>query len=166
MKINELETKLKKSDKPLIVDLWAPWCVPCRTTKPILEALAQEYTGQVEFLAINADNSREIVQNYRVLGIPTVLAFHHGQLIGRVTGAQSKANYRQLFESVHQGDSPQLPLAGIDRILRLGAGVLLSAVAVLTGAWPLALLGAFIGFLGVYDRCPLWQSLRARLLRR
>ncbi len=163
MKINEFENKLNTNDKPLIVDLWAPWCVPCRTTKPILEALADEYAGRVEFLAVNADESREIVQNYRVLGIPTVLSFHRGQLIGRVTGAQSKANYRQLFDGVLQGEVPQLPIAGIDRVLRLGAGSLLTAVALLTGVWPLALVGAFIGFLGIYDRCPLWQAIRARL---
>lgn len=163
MKLTEFQNRLETSNIPVIVDLWAPWCAPCRTTKPLLEALAEEYTGQVDFMAVNADESREILGYYRVLVIPTVLSFQEGQLVGRVTGAQNEENYRKLFEAALQGEFPQLPLARFDRTLRLGAGALMIGVALFTGAWPLALLGGFLGFLGVYDRCPVWLALRSRL---
>ncbi|MFP3853037.1 MAG: thioredoxin family protein [Anaerolineales bacterium] len=166
MNIYEFEKKLTQTNQAVIVDLWAPWCVPCRTTKPVLEALAEEFAGRVAFLAANADDSRGLVEHYRVLGIPTVLTFQDGQLIGRVTGAQNEANYRRLFESTLQGEFPQLPLASIDRVLRLGAGFFLTSVALLTGVWSLAALGAFLGFLGVHDRCPVWQAIRARIQKR
>jgi thioredoxin 1 len=166
MKLTEFLKRLETSNAPVIVDLWAPWCVPCRTTKPILEALATEYAGQVEFLAINADDSGEVVEHYRVLGIPTVLSFQEGQLVRRITGAQNEANYRRIFEAALQGEVPQLQLARFDRILRLGAGVLLIGAALLTDTWTLALLGGFLGFLGLYDRCPLWKAIRGKLSTR
>lgn len=166
MKLTDFLNRLETSNVPVIVDLWAPWCVPCRTTKPILEALAAEYEGRVEFQAVNADESGELVQHFRVLGVPTVLSFQKGQLVGRITGAQDEANYRRIFEAALQGEVPQLQLARFDRILRLGAGVLLIGAALLTDAWPLALLGGFLGFLGLYDRCPLWKAFRGKLSTR
>jgi thioredoxin 1 len=165
MKLNDFQNWLDTVKLPVIVDLWVPWCVPCQTTKPILESLAEEYAGQVDFITVNADEAGEVVDRYRVLGIPTVLSFREGQLIGRVTGAQNEANYRRFFEAAQQGEDPQLPLTRFDRILRLGAGAMFIGAALLTKAWPLALLGVVLGFLGVHDRCPLWQTITARLPR-
>jgi thioredoxin 1 len=163
MKLSDFQHKVKNSDLPLVVDIWAPWCVPCRTIKPILEALAEEYEERVAFMAVNADDSREILAQYRVIGIPTVLTFQESRLVGRVTGAQNKANYRRLFEATLAGTVPQLPLAPFDRILRLSVGVLLVGAGLITYTWWLALLGGFLAFLGVYDRCPVWQAFKARL---
>jgi thioredoxin 1 len=163
MNLSDFQHKVENSEIPCVVDFWAPWCVPCRTTKPILEALAEEFEERVEFIAINADESREILAQYRVLGIPTVLTFQEGRLIGRVTGAQNQANYRRLFEAALEGAAPQLPLAPFDRFLRLGAGVLLIGAGLFTDTWWLAFLGGVLAFLGVYDRCPVWQAFKARL---
>lgn len=95
MNLSQFQQKVSVAGKPVIVDFWAAWCVPCRVTKPILESLAKEYYNQVEFLAINADEAQDILEQNQVIGIPTVLSLIDGQVIGGVTGAQNEANYRK-----------------------------------------------------------------------
>jgi thioredoxin 1 len=163
MKLSDFQQEIENVALPVVVDFWAPWCVPCRTTKPILEALAEEFEGRVAFMAVNADESGEILAQYRILGIPTVLTFQEGRLVGRVTGAQIQANYHRLFEAALVDEAPQLPLAPFDRFLRLGAGVLLIGAGLFTDTWWLAFLGGVLAFLGVYDRCPVWQAVKTRL---
>jgi thioredoxin len=155
MNLTDFHQTLSSTDNPIIVDFWAPWCAPCRTTKPILEKLAQEYIGRVDFLAVNADESAELTGHYRVLAIPTVMSFHDGKLVSRVTGAHNEANYRRFFEAALQGQPAQLPPSTFDRFLRLGAGAALIGVAFMISNPPLAVVGAAIAFLGIYDRCPM-----------
>ena len=159
MKPLDFDNKLENSELPIIVDFWAPWCAPCRVTKPILENLAKEYTGKVEFLAINADEQHEITSRYRVMAIPTVMSFHKGQLIGRVTGAQNEENYRRIFAATLQGDPFRVPLSTFDRMLPLGAGLALIGIAVASSSWLLALAGGTVMFMGIYDRCPMFRAL-------
>lgn len=166
MNLADFQHKIENSEIPTVVDFWAPWCVPCRTTKPILESLAKEYSGQVEFLAVNADQAREITSRYRVMAIPTVMSFQNGELIGRVTGAQNEENYRKIFAATLQGDPVRVPLTTFDRALRLGAGLALIGIAVASSSWLLALVGAAAAFTGVYDRCPIFQALRQSLSER
>ena len=64
-----------------MIDFWAPWCMPCKSTKPILEKLAQEYSDKVEFMPIDADTSREVLEHFQVIGIPTVLTLR-GEKMG------------------------------------------------------------------------------------
>ena len=165
MNPTEFEQKALAAGKAVVVDLWAPWCAPCRATKPILEKLAVEYAGRVEFLPVNADESPEVLRQYRVLGIPTVLAFLNGKLAGRVTGAQPESGYRLLFEALASGAPVRLPMASFDRLLRLGTGALLVVAGGFAGSWLLAGLGALVAFLGIYDRCPVWAAL-TRAFRR
>jgi thioredoxin 1 len=166
MNLSDFQQTLNRSDNPVIVDLWAPWCAPCRTTKPILEKLADEYAGRVEFLAVNADESPEVARHYGVFAIPTVLSFQSGQLINRVTGAQDEANYRRLFDAAQHGQAVHLPPSTFDRFLRLGAGAALIGVAFLISNPVLALVGAGIAFFGIYDRCPMLRTLTKFLSQR
>lgn len=159
MKLTEFQQTIQQSTRPVLVDLWAPWCAPCRMTKPILEKLAGEYEGQVEFLAVNADESPEIARHYRVFAIPTVLVFLGGEQVSRITGAQNEANYRRVFEAALHGEPARMSLSTFDRFLRLGAGMALIGVAFLTSNWVVALAGGLLAFLGVYDRCPVAQAL-------
>lgn len=159
MKLSDFEHTLKRSDQPVIVDLWAPWCGPCRTTKPILEKLAVEYEGRVDFLAVNADEASEITRQFRVFAIPTVLSFWNGKLIGRATGAQGESNYRKMFEAALHGETPQLQLSTFNRLLRVGAGLALIGVAFLASNWVLAVAGGVVAFMGVYDRCPIFRAI-------
>lgn len=159
MNKTEFQQKLSKAGKPVIVDFWAPWCGPCVMTKPILEKLAKEYGDRVEFMPVNADEAREIIEQYRVFGIPTVLMFRNEKEVGRVTGAQNEVRYRTLFEAMVTGGEVKLPLTSFDRSLRLGSGLLFVMVGISTNNWIVGVLGGIVAFMGIYDRCPIWQAL-------
>jgi thioredoxin 1 len=159
MNLTEFQHKTAAADKPVVVDFWAPWCVPCRVTKPILEKLAAEYDDQVMFLPVNADESRPLIEEYKILGIPTVLFFRDGEVAGRVTGAQNEAGYRAMFASLAEGKDVKTPMTPFDRLLRLGAGTLLGIAGFATGSWLLLGIGGVVAFLGFYDRCPVWAAI-------
>ena len=165
MNSSKFQQTISQTGKPVIVDFWAPWCVPCRMTKPILEKLAQEYTHKVDFLPINADDSPEVLQQFHVIGIPTVLALRGGKVVGRVTGVQNEAGYRGMFAALAEGKEVQVPQPVFERMLRLGAGTLLILIGISMSSWLAAGLGGLIAFLGVYDRCPIWRAL-TRAIRR
>lgn len=158
MNKQEFQQKLE-SNKPLFIDFWAPWCGPCMMTKPILDKLGKEFAEEVEFLPINADHSREVLEQYRIFGIPTVIAFQNGKEVARLTGAQNEAGYRSVFEALAQGKEVKVSMTQFDRMLRLGAGGLFIMVGVSTGSWLVAGIGGILAFLGIYDRCPIWNAL-------
>lgn len=79
------------------VDVWAPWCGPCRMIEPVLEELAQELQGQVVIAKVNADDNPKIVKAFHVSGIPTLLLFKHGQLVDRIVGVVPKPQLKERF---------------------------------------------------------------------
>lgn len=151
---------------PTVVDFWASWCMPCKVTKPILESLAREYADRVQLLLINVDECPDIAKHFRVSSIPTVLTLRDGKAVGRVTGAQNESRYRTLFDALIEGKNVKMPLAPLERLLRLGAGGLLLMVGISISNWPVMGLGGIIAFLGMYDRCPIWAALMSGLKRR
>ena len=92
--------KAEASGKPTVVDFWAPWCAPCRMTKPMLEKLAKEYHDEVNFWPVNANEQQGLLQELRIYAIPTVLLVQDGKIAGRFTGAQREATYRRMFEAL------------------------------------------------------------------
>lgn len=72
---------------PVLVDLWAPWCGPCRTISPALEEIARACAGKVKLVKINVDESPQIAERHGVQGIPTLLVLDHGNVVARRTGA-------------------------------------------------------------------------------
>ena len=72
---------------PVLVDLWAPWCGPCRMVAPILEQLAVERAGRIKVVKVNVDDEPQVSARFGVQGIPTMLLFEDGELVGRQTGA-------------------------------------------------------------------------------
>jgi thiol-disulfide isomerase/thioredoxin len=133
--------------------------MPCRAVKPILDALAREYQDSVEFLAINADESKEVLNEYRIAGIPAVMAFRDGRSILQIIGAQNESRYRDLFLSLSEGKEIKMSISSFDRLLRLGADGILVAVGIITRNWLVVGLGSMISFLGIYDRCPIWAAI-------
>ncbi len=159
MSLSGFQRKVKNADKPLLVDFWAPWCVPCKTTKPILEKLAQEYKGRVDVSFINADKAKDIIQHYKIMGIPTMIAFRDGGVAVRKTGGQTEASYRAIFEALLTEGEVKIPMQPLDRALRLGTGGIMLVIGILQNIWWLAIIGGVIAFLGFYDRCPLWAAI-------
>lgn len=160
MNLTQFQQKVSSAEKPIVLDFWADWCVPCRATKPILEKLAAEYRDKIVFLPIDADRSREVLEQFKIIGIPTVMALRGGEVAARITGAQNEAGYRALFESLAEGGEVKVPMSAFDRTLRLGAGALLATVGISTGSWFVLAIGGIVAFLGVYDRCPIWRAVR------
>jgi len=94
------EDEVINSSQPVVVDLWAEWCMPCRMIAPIIEELAQEYNGKVKFGKLNVDENRNIAVRYSIQAIPTLLIFKDGQLVQKLVGLRSKADLEREIDSL------------------------------------------------------------------
>jgi thioredoxin 1 len=79
-----------QSTAPVLVDVWADWCEPCKAIAPIVEALASEYEGQLKVMKLDVDENPRTASTYRVQSIPTLLVFKDGKLAERIVGAVPK----------------------------------------------------------------------------
>ncbi len=84
------ETEVLKSDIPVIVDFWAPWCAPCRMVAPELDSLAEERVGEIKVVKVNVDINQEVAGRYQVFSIPTIGLFRSGELVASSIGAKPK----------------------------------------------------------------------------
>ena len=92
--------KLKNGDLPLVVDLWATWCGPCRMVGPIMEELSNEYEGKVVVGKCDIEENEDIPMQYGVRNIPTILFFKNGQLVDKFVGAAAKGKFQEKFDKV------------------------------------------------------------------
>ena len=86
----EWESTVLSSDTPVLVDFWAEWCGPCKMIDPIVDQIAEEYHGKVRVAKLDADANPDVLQQYGVMGIPTLILFKNGEVVERITGFKPK----------------------------------------------------------------------------
>ena len=87
------------SDLPVLVDFWAPWCMPCHMVAPAVEEIAKEYQGRLKVCKANVDEARQTAANYGIMSIPTLSIFKNGQVMEQIIGAVPKSAIEEKVKS-------------------------------------------------------------------
>ena len=87
---NNFNQEVLNSDKPVLMDFWAPWCGPCRMVVPLVEEIAKE-RSDIKVVKINVDEEQELAMQFGVMSIPTLVVIKDGKIVNQVTGARPKA---------------------------------------------------------------------------
>ena len=94
------EGEVLNSDKPVLVDFWAPWCGPCRMVGPVISEIAEEYDGKVKVCKLNVDECGDIAAMNAVVSIPTVIIFVDGKVKKKIIGAHAIEDYEDALDEL------------------------------------------------------------------
>ena len=83
-------TRFVNDNSIVAIEIWAPWCGPCRFVSPIIEEIARDYAGKIAFGKLNVDQNPRVATQYSIMSIPTILVFKNGQLVDRIIGAMPR----------------------------------------------------------------------------
>ena len=97
---NNFQKEVLESSIPVLVDLWAPWCMPCRMISPIVEELGNDNQGKLKVCKLNTDENQNIAARYGIQGIPTLLFFKDGQEVDRIVGVTPKPIIQQKLDAI------------------------------------------------------------------
>jgi thioredoxin 1 len=105
----DFEENVLKSEKPVMVDFWAPWCGPCKAISPIVEELAGQYGEQIQFKKCNVDDNPVTPANYGVKSIPTLLFFREGKVVDQITGMVPRSKLEESVKNAVAGGGSSQP---------------------------------------------------------
>jgi thioredoxin 1 len=94
------ETEVLQSSIPVLVDFWAEWCRPCRAVAPILDQLAEEYSGRIKLGKVNVDEENDLAGQHSVVSIPTMVLYVNGKVVRQKVGAQPKHELESFFKDL------------------------------------------------------------------
>ncbi|SHL58847.1 thioredoxin [Fibrobacter sp. UWOV1] len=91
------EAEVMNSDRPVLIDFWAPWCGPCRMLSPTISEIAEEYGDKVKVCKVNVDEQGELASTFGVMSIPTLVVIKEGKVVNSVTGVRPKDQIVSMF---------------------------------------------------------------------
>jgi thioredoxin 1 len=99
----EFDEQVLRADLPVLVDFWAPWCMPCQILSPTIDDLASEYAGRVKVVKVNVDDNQALAGKYGIRGIPTLILFQGGETVERIVGVQQKSVLAEKLDKALSG---------------------------------------------------------------
>ncbi len=94
------EQEVIKSEIPVLVDFWAPWCGPCKMLEPTTKELSEEYAGKIKICKLNTDDSPEIASRYQITAIPTIMFFKAGKQVNELVGLHPKNEIKKILDDL------------------------------------------------------------------